>query len=442
MRYLVRGVLNNNFIAAFFSEVRKVPARLLGAGAAVVMTESGIKLVYDVDYFEKATDEHIELVLCHELFHVLNLHFLRGKEIATELGIGMSEFARRYVPLADAPVNNSLQSMSSYSESKENMLTYDSLPDNVSYDEYPTYESLVRHFHDKYPPEEEIMIALQFSGDGESDGGEKNSQEGQEGVKPRIVKVNADGSSEVVQEGDKGAPVITIPEVDYEDLREHMKGVKDLVQSVSKKAGNAPWQIRQQLDDFLDKYDERVLKGWKLIQYFLSGYRTIDKGRKRTFSRLNRRTGLLPGRIRQKGFRVLFIIDESGSMSDEEVSTGLGLVRRTVMRENSDKLYYMHWDTEPASQVEEIKNESDIDNIKREKAGGTNFSTMFRHKLVLEQDVDLYVILTDGYPYGGEREGWPDSDPIIPQVWIITEKGGYEEYQKSYHRGVATCIQD
>ena len=89
-QYVIRGIINDEFVPAFFSSIQKVPANIGLGAAAVTMTENGIKLIYDIHHFAKFSKEEIDFVLSHELMHVLSYHFLRGEELMAEIGVGKS----------------------------------------------------------------------------------------------------------------------------------------------------------------------------------------------------------------------------------------------------------------------------------------------------------------------------------------------------------------
>ena len=72
--YIVKGILDDEFVPVFFSNVRKMFARLGMAHAAVVMTENGVKLIMDIDFVCGASDNDLDFTLSHELMHVLNMH--------------------------------------------------------------------------------------------------------------------------------------------------------------------------------------------------------------------------------------------------------------------------------------------------------------------------------------------------------------------------------
>jgi predicted metal-dependent peptidase len=420
--YIVKGILDDEFVPVFFSNIRKVFARLGMAHAAVVMTENGVRLVIDIDFVCGASDDDLDFTLSHELMHVLNMHFLRGFDLMEELQIGTQEFFGYYAKFADLPVNYSLNHLRGCQdrEKKKTLLTYENV-NGLEQWEHPTFESIVHFLYKNYPPEK----AEQLVAEGKGGPGEGN---------PTVIKVNEDGTTEVISKGD-GQTVVVIPEIEKETKREHIQDVKDLVDTAEKTAGTTPHNIRRAIDSFMDIYRESLMTGWDILKGFLVGFRNINKGRVRTFRRLNRRTGLLPGKRHIKGFRALWLVDESGSMSDEDVQTALILGKKAMQRDNSDKMFYIHWDTEPSEEVEEISTVHDIEKIERKKSGGTDFTELFRHPLVLQQDVDIYIVVTDGYPYH-----WPDSEPTVPHIWVITDAGGYKEWQDDYGKGIAIDV--
>jgi len=402
--------------------------------AAVTMTENGIKLTYDVKYFAKASKEQIDFDLSHELMHVLGLHFLRGEELMAELGIGMSEFYARYAPIADLCVNYSLRDLNDYNEIKKTRLTYEKA--GLDYDTYPTFESLVRWLHAN--PEmgktvfdklglSQVKIAIA--------GGWPNGEPGS-GQGPTIVMVDENGMETVINPGD-GKTVVTIPEVSKEAKREVMKDIGEIVKAANRMAGNAPYEIRKAIQQFLDEYNNQVLKGWALLEQLLVGERAINKGSERTYSRLNRRTRLLPGKTRIKGFSAMFVVDESGSMSDDEVQLAFTMVKKVMLQENNDKVYVVHWDTEPTQEVDELQYESDLETLERQRCGGTDFREFFVHDVFYQHDYDLYICVTDGYP-----GLWPQVEVDKPLVWIITQSGGYESWKQECGKGIAVCVDE
>ena len=419
-KYIILGTLKDEFIPTFFSCVQKHPANLKGADACVTLTETGIALHYDIKYFAEATREQIDMTLSHELVHVLNMHFIRSFDLMDEFNLGKGEFFKKLAPLADLPTNQSVSSLPAYQKEKEHLLTYDKI--GIAPSSFPTYESVVRWAMTKKGSEDLAKHGLGPNGSGN-------------GMK--IVFVNGNGEAEVLSDGggNGDGPVIVVPEMTKEGESAHMQDIADIVRNSSRTAGNAPHDLRRLIEQFLDEMDNRVLKGWDLIEHYLVGERAINRGGDRTYGRLNRRTKMLPGRKRIMGFSAAFVVDESGSMSDEEVQIAFALTKKVVLRENRDKVYIVHWDTEPHPDIDEIQFEHEMDKVERKKGGGTNFSEFFSHPINQRIDADVIVCVTDGYPYP-----WPESEATKPVIWIITQKGGYDAWERDYGKGMAVCV--
>lgn len=385
------------------------------------MTENGIRLIYDVEFMEKASKDQIDLVLSHELMHVLNFHFIRADEMMADFGMGKQEFYSQFAPMADLPVNHSLINLPAFEWLKKGGLTYEKASP-ISYESHPTYESIVKWMLANPKQAQTMKNNLGIGGSGVV-----------------VVEINEKGEVKPIS-GDpnqKGAKVVVIPEVTREGKREYTKDLAELVKSSQRMAGNAPYELQRAIQNFIDEYNDNVLRGWALLESLLVGERSINKGSIRAYSRMNRRTRMIPGRKKIKGFSAMMVVDESGSMSDEEVNLAFALAKKVVLRENNDKLYLVHWDTSPTGEVEEIKYESDVDELKRQRCGGTDFSEFFTHEVFHRHDYDLYICVTDGYPCG-----WPDEEAEKPVVWIITQEGGYDAWASQYGKGLAVCVEE
>jgi len=387
------------------------------------MTENGIRLIYSAEFIANAENYEIDYALSHELMHVLNYHFTRGFDMMAEFGIGTKEFFTKYAPMADLPVNYALQDMEGYKKLSNNMLTYSKA--GIDYDDFPTFESIVRHMRANPNEEKKILKNIGFNGNNI----------------PTIIEVDDQGNVTVIQQGNgsssigDGNGVVVIPKVTQEGKREYMRDIAEIVRSTHRAAGSAPYEMQRAIQGFLDELDDEFLKGWALLEQLLVGERSINKGYTRCYGRMNRRTKMIPGKKRIRGFSAMMVVDESGSMSDDEVNQAFALAKKVVLRENNDKLYLVHWDTEPTEEVEELQHESDLEEVKRNRCGGTDFSEFFSHDVFKQHDYDLYVCVTDGYPCG-----WPKTDPDKPLVWIITQGGGYSQWESGYGKGLAVDV--
>jgi len=421
-QFIVRGIIDEDFVATFFSTVRKVPCDMPNP-AAVCMTENGISLIYDRAAFAKMDRDQIAFTLEHELVHVLNMHFLRGDELMAEFAIGVRDFYKRFAPFADLPTNYTLRDTKGYKKDMEHLLTYEKA--GVSYDKHPTFEAVVKFLLSNPKKHGNMLDKMGL------------------GSAPTVLIVDENGNlrdldGNPVDPNDLGnIPVIVMPDIHKEAKSENMKDIADMVQTAEKTAGRTPHHLEDLVNKFKDAYDDMMLSGWRLLEQFLVGQRSINKAKNISMKRLNRRTRMLPGKIRKKGFRTLFIVDESGSMNDEEVDMAFSYVKHVCLRDNMDRVYVLHWDTEPAGPAEEIQNVDEVFELQRKKCGGTEFEDLFSHEYTRTLDVDLIVVVTDGYPCG-----WPNTRPPVPHLWIVTQEGGYQSYLNDYGQGIGVCVEE
>jgi len=413
--YIIRGILGERFVPTFLSTLRKLPMDSTQGRAAVVLGEKGITLLYDRKFVMEASDNVLDFTFSHEIFHILNFHFTRGFELAGELMIPRTKFIQKYLPYADLPVNFSLKNHPGYEElGEKNMLTYDKT--EMEHRSHPTLEDIVRYLHANRKEED-------------NDG----QEQGQGAGGYHVIGVDEDGNT--TDYGGDG-PVIMIPEQDKLSAEEAQSELSAALEQTRKTAGNMPNDLRDALEQFLDENKPEVLKAWALLEHLLVGERATDKGYYRVYTKLNRRTSLPPGKKHITGFSVGFIVDESGSMSEDEIQTAFSLVKKICLQESNDKIFFVPWDTEPGEMVE-IENEQDAVELGRTRSGGTNFEDMFSHKTVADLDVDLFVIVTDGYPWN-----WPQSPSPVPEIWIITEGGGYSHWESDYGKGFAVDVSE
>jgi len=419
--FIVRGIIDEDFVATFFSTVRKVATDMPNP-AAVTMTENGISLIYDRASFGKMDRDQMAFTLEHELVHVLNMHFLRGDELMAEFQIGVKEFYKKFAPFADLPDNYSLRDTKGYKKDVEHLLTYEKA--GMSYDKYPTFEAVVKYLVSQPKKHQDALDKMGMGG-------------------AQVLIVKEDGSltdmdgNPVDADGVGEGTTFLVPDIHKEAKSENMKDIADMVNTAEKTAGRAPYHLQDLVNKFKDEYNGMMLSGWRLLEQMLVGQRSINKAKEVTMKRMNRRTRMLPGKIRKKGFRAGFIVDESGSMNDEDVDMAFTYVKRVCLRDNADRVLVWHWDTEPSGPPDELRYESDVMELQRKKCGGTEFSELFTHELTRTADVDLFVVVTDGYPCR-----WPETRPPVPLLWIITCQGGYEAWERDCGEGLAVCVEE
>jgi predicted metal-dependent peptidase len=152
----------------------------------------------------------------------------------------------------------------------------------------------------------------------------------------------------------------------------------------------------------------------------------LNDGLKNNWKRLRRRhlstnpKQYLPTRF-QCVSKWLSLIDQSGSMSNEDIATGLSQLQ--VLGHNTDG-YIVNCDCQVDwTSVVKIKSAtvSQIQNrVKRSRSGGTDFTEFFRdYPQKLGNDFDVIIILTDGDCGTVPIELKPKHSDV---VWVLTRK--------------------
>jgi len=419
MKILVDGVVNEDFPCLFFASIEKMPADLNGAYMAVTITKRGPLLIYDREFVATAPREHILITLEHELYHLVFEHFMRSIEIAAELNMEYSEYMRSVAPFADVVVNEWVRKSNrpGYKELSESLLTYDSpvcVGMGITRNDQ-TYEEVAR------------KVAHQLTNGNKIAGR----------VRVVVVSTPQDGSVEVNSadndEGKDGSVTVSVPNIDEDTAEGQRESVAKLIQESSRMAGNVPEEMRRLIDEFAKDATPmvRALKGWELFRHVLVGERTSGRDRERTFGRLNRRTLLPPGRKEEGAYIALFIVDESGSVGDDEVMIAHNTIVSCITQSSSDKVYVLPYDTEPG----ELREATATGNYERTKCGGTDFVDMFTNKVVRDLDYDIAIILTDGYP-----SRFPQKHSGRPEVWLITDESGYRQWKEHYNHGIGILV--
>jgi predicted metal-dependent peptidase len=116
--------------------------------------------------------------------------------------------------------------------------------------------------------------------------------------------------------------------------------------------------------------------------------------------------------------KLLFMIDASGSMSDDDVAEVYSEVKGAIDQFNGKLQGWLGFFDGVVYPPEEFKNEEEFAVIRPQGGGGTSFDIIFdyvRDKMTDDPPV-LIIILTDGYaPFPDEKAA--DDKPVL---WILT----------------------
>lgn len=176
-------------------------------------------------------------------------------------------------------------------------------------------------------------------------------------------------------------------------------------------------EVPQAISGELETVYEQARIDWKtMFKRFLTGRGRMQT--RATYKRESRRYDSYPGSKRSVGLKVLIALDESGSISNDQLQTFFGELM-ALNRITNAQILVTEFDTEctkpmPAEEYRHTK--------AREKSGGTDFKPVFA--LADSLKVSLVVIFTDG-------EGSAPEHVSQRVLWVLT-KGGKQPATYGY----------
>ena len=408
---IVNGVVSEMFECLFFAGVEKQAQDLGNAMFAVTVSKKGPILLYNPYAVMKMSDDEILFALEHELYHLIFEHFLRSFDMSAELNMQFSEFMQTVAPFSDVVVNDwAVRSHKVSGEFWNNLLTYDSdTVKNMSITRGDdTFEKVARKV--KKHIDENGKDSIQKS--------------------INVIVVKSDGT---VQKGSgQGKITSAVSEVDQQESEAQREQIAKQIEEASKQAGNVPREIRSLIEELVEDATpkRRALTGWELFRYMLVGERANGKDKERSLGRLNRRTLIPPGYKPEGAYVGLLIVDESGSVSDNDIQIAQE-ISQLMLQTANDKLYILPYDTEPG----ELREISDTKTYERTRGGGTNFEDMFTNDVVKGLDYDIAIIITDGFAMK-----YPSTPSGRPEIWLFVDSNGYNEWKRDYGVGVGIIV--
>lgn len=208
------------------------------------------------------------------------------------------------------------------------------------------------------------------------------------------------------------------PEIE-EQLNERMR---DLLEKAIRHADNNShtWgNIPQEIQEQLRKLISREIDWRSVIKNFIGRCRSVE--RVGTMRKINKRAPyLLPGARRKTHARFACYIDQSGSMSDEDIVMLFGELEG-LAKETEIDVY--HFDTEIDEKSHTVwKKSQPFPKAHRTRCGGTDFDAVanFCNKAENKGKWSGVIILTDGYAPTMKNI------PGAKVLWVITPGGTLE----------------
>jgi predicted metal-dependent peptidase len=213
-----------------------------------------------------------------------------------------------------------------------------------------------------------------------------------------------------------------IPEGEEEIANEQLKEilVKAAKNAEEKKNwGSVPINIKEKILDII-----KPEINWKSVLKYFIGSRISSK-KESTIKRINKKFPyIFPGIKNTRLANFVFFIDNSGSMSKEDVELALGAALECS---NEIKIHVYNFDTTIDTENVQVWSRGSQKEWKRTKYGGTSFKCIYDF-LTRPENKGKWTgaaVVTDGYA---------DKIPFIPGIkiiWLITPRGTIQYIEKN-----------
>lgn len=203
--------------------------------------------------------------------------------------------------------------------------------------------------------------------------------------------------------------------------------VREATRTYKKSRGTLPSNIQELVDAFLEPPTVPWTDLFKsLVQSFersrpIRGMRRVSKMRaalqlflKQKMPAL-RQLSLFPGTERDVKYRVVYIIDTSGSMSHDDMAAGLAQLKHVQKAASDMEILVLYVDAGVA-RAYHIGPDDELD-LHMVGRGGTDFDPGFVYIVENKIEVDLVCYATDGYAPA------PKTKVDCPVIWLITATG-------------------
>lgn len=346
--FLLQG--QDAFFGQFMLSIKREIRFDIKVPIATIPKRDGFNMYFNPFFFLNCTKREMAALLKHEIYHIMNLHFQREKQLK-------NRFSKEAVGVAlDISINQYIKDLPGYSRKLEaiNMEHNLNLAENRSVEEYA----------------EEIYKS----------------------IKSRIKKdkFNENGNEEFLVEMDKAHEIWNEIDIDEESINSLTK--KTAISAYNK---NTP----EGLEKIILAYDEKPEISWELV--LKNAIPAMKSGYKKTIVRRNRRQPErfdLRGTLPKNEAEVVVAIDISASMKDDEMKKIL-IEILSITHASKNKVTVIECDNE-IRKVYKLRSEKDIQKRCREN-GSTLFSPVFKYIRDKNMKNCILVYFTDGV---GEKE--------------------------------------
>jgi len=439
--------ISYNYFGYIFSRIRRVSDENLSSIMGVCpRTDGTLALAYNPSYFEGTTDEVLRKVIEHEGMHVLNKHIPRLLRILANEPNKLMQFVKAKIwntaadCAANPPINMPREVII------RNKPWHGCFPDLYELEENrPTEEYYFKLLEDtKKKAKQQQQKCDNCNGKGSNKDCPMSGKDS-DGKDECQMPVGGDGfpidgghggpgeDYDVVGDHSKWGE-ITKEVADVSSLSRKIDGhiqeiIKDSIKNFKHRRGMLPGHIKSLIDSALEP---PKIPYYQLIQKLIKGSRYSKF--KRSLSRINRKRTYafvideinapaispFPGKTRDFTFKIVILIDTSGSIDDDDVKEGLSGCKNIIEKDRHCDVTVLENDTRLQKEYK-LKRVSDIDFEVKGRGG-----TILREGIERAKEInpDVMICFTDG---GCENiNDFPRKSLPRKVIWVVQsdENGG------------------
>jgi predicted metal-dependent peptidase len=396
--HLLRLMWDEPFFSHVLRTVTKIRTEMIPT-AGVLAKDGDIKMWWNPDFLASLTPDEVKGLLKHECYHLVFHHTTTRRldphiiwNYATDLAINS------LIPENELPKGGLIPGKAFDPLTEEQLASM--TPDQINrfntvsekIESFPTKEASEWYFA-RLMEDEEVKDAITDRGEGEDgagsglpgnmddhDGWGEMSDEEAEIAKNKVKKAVESAAKECDKKGQWGT-------IGAE--------VRDQIRATYKT--EIPWQ--------------------SVLKQFVGYSRRAN--RSSNIKRMNRKyPGVHPGAQRDYTASIAVYVDQSGSVSNEELELLFGEL--AGLARHTEFVCY-HFDTEVDEDSEATWKRGNTPLASRTRCGGTNFKAPSSHANKNRHRFDGYLILTDGYA----------SNPgpsKLRRGWVITTNGEAQDF--------------
>lgn len=411
--------MSYNYFGYIFSRIRRVSDPSLPSIMGVAPTKHGtLELLFNPPYFEGTSDEVLRKVIEHEGMHVLNKHIPRLLRILANEPNDKMKFAKSRIwntaadCAANPPINMPRQIVIQGKPWENCFPDLYELDDDRPTEEY--YFKLLEEAKKKAKDQQKKCDKCDGKG---SEQDCPFSSKGSDGKDQCNLPSSGDGFPIDGGHGGQGSDYdvvgdhskwgeVTKEVADVSSLSRKIDGhiqeiIKDSVKNFKNRRGMLPGHIQSLIDQALTP---PKVPYYQLIQKLIKGSRYSKF--KRSLSRINRKRTYafaisgngspeispFPGKTRDFTFKIVILIDTSGSMNDEDVKEGLSGCKNIIEKDRHCDVTVLENDTCLQKEYK-LKRVSDIQFDVKGRGGTVLKPGIERAK---EINPDVMLCFTDG----------------------------------------------